>query len=169
MSKHVSTDPQKRAAQLANLRPVPENLVPGAGASRPGEARALKHGARTTSPQRSPLWSPAVRDAVEDLAARVGDELRDEGGELHPWAVPSVEAVAIQRVACIRLERTVAAAEDRGDLDPALISMQSKVGEAYHRALEREALTLRSRIEARGAAMDVARVWAAQTEREENR
>lgn len=145
---------------LANLRPNPDNLEPGAGASKPGEARALKHGARTTTPQRSPAYSPAVMQAAADLAARVGDELRDEHGELLPWAVPSIEAVATLRVALARVERWTADREERGEYTPEDDERLAKVASSYHKALEKEALTLRSRLEARGSAMDLARAWA---------
>lgn len=163
----LSDDPQKRAAQLANLRPNPDNLVPGAGASRPGEARRLVHGARTTSPQRSPLWPPAVRDAVADLTKHVGDELRDDQGELVPWAVPSVEALAVLRVAVFRLARWTDERADRGEYVGDDDDRLTKVTERYQRALEREALTLRSRIEAQGAVHDVALRWAKQSREDE--
>jgi len=145
----LSDDPVKRTRQLANLRP-------GAGAGRLGEAPALRHGERTTSPQRSPEWSPAVTAAIADLEGRVGDELRDSNGELASWARPSVEAVALQRVSAWRVERYVADREARGALKPADVDLASKVAERYHRSLEREALTLRSRLEARGQALTLA-------------
>lgn len=85
--------------------------------------------------------------------------LRDESGELLPWAVPSVEAVAIQRIASVRMDRYVADREAKGSLSPADLDMASKVGERYHRALEREALTLRSRIATRAAALDPLADW----------
>ncbi len=156
----LSDDPAKRARQLANLRPNPDNLVPNAGAAQPGDARRLVHGARTKKPQRSPAWSPAVELAAADLAARVGDELRDEHGELLPWARPSVEAVAVLRVALARVERWTADREERGEYVPEDDERLAKVASSYHKALEKEALTLRSRLEARGSAMDLARAWA---------
>lgn len=155
----LSDDPVKRARQLANLQP-------GAGAGRVGEAPALRHGERTTSPQRSPEWSPAVERAIADLEHRVGDELRDSAGELLPWALPSVEAVALQRVAAWRVERYVADREARGTLKPADVDLASKVAERYHRSLEREALTLRSRLEARGQARTLAEAMSADHELE---
>lgn len=149
----LSDDPAKRARQLANLQP-------GAGAGREGQAPALVHGARTVSPERSPEWSPAVDAAIRDLEGRVGAELRDAAGDLQAWAVPSIEAVALQRVAAWRVDRYVADLEARGKLRPADVDLASKVAERYHRALEREALTLRSRIEAHGAAFDLAQHWS---------
>lgn len=107
----------------------------------------LKLGDRTRRPQRSPEWSPAVQAAIGDLEHRVGPELRDPAGDLRPWAVPSVEAVAIQRVAAWRAERYIADREARGALTLEDLDRASKVGERYHRALEREALTLRSRVD----------------------
>jgi len=145
----LSDDPERRARQLANLRP-------GAGGGRVGEAPALRHGERTTSPQRSPEWSPAVEQAIADLEHRVGDELRDAAGALLPWALPSVEAVALQRVAAHRVDRFVADREARGALKPADVDLASRVAERFHHALEREALTLRSRLEARGQARTLA-------------
>jgi len=159
----LSDDPVKRTRQLANLRP-------GAGAGRLGEAPALRHGERTTSPQRSPEWSPAVTAAIADLEHRVGDELRDAAGALLPWALPSVEAVALQRVAAWRVDRYVPDREARGALKPADVDLASKVAERFHRALEREALTLRSRLEARGQARTLAGAMAddAELERREH-
>ena len=159
----LSDDPAKRTRQLANLRP-------GAGAGRIGEAPALRHGARTVAPQRGPMWSPALEQAIADLEGRVGDELRDSAGALQPWARPSVEAVALQRVAAWRVERTVAEAEDRGTVKVADLDLLSRVAERYHRALEREALTLRSRLEARGQARTLAEAMAddAELERREH-
>lgn len=151
---------QMNPASLANLRPNPENLEPGAGAWQPGDAPHLEHGARSRRPQRSPEWSPAVERAVDDLEHRVGDELRDSAGELLPWARPSIEAVALQRVAAWRVERHVADLEARGRLKPADADLASKVAERYHRALEREALTLRSRLEASGQARTLAEQMA---------
>ncbi|MDP9416806.1 MAG: hypothetical protein M3P48_03015, partial [Actinomycetota bacterium] len=120
----------------------------------------LEHGARTRAPQRSPEWSPAVLAAISDLEGRVGAELRGPDGELHPWAVPSVETVAIARVAVARAERFTADAEARGRLKMADLDTLSKVNERLHRALEREGLTLRSRLEAQGQAFDLARAMS---------
>jgi hypothetical protein len=157
---YVSTDEAKRAAQLANL----PNLrgLPTSTSIAPGEARALKHGARSRQSKASPEWSPAVRDAIADLEARVGAELRGEDGTLADWAVPSVEAVALQRVAALRVDRYLAAAEAKGGLKPDDVDTASKVAERYHRALEREALTLRGRLDAAGAVarFDLARLMA---------
>lgn len=151
----LSSDPAKKARQLANLKP-------GAGAWKPGDSPALVHGARSRQPQRSPAWSPAVTLSIDDLEQRVGAELRDEGGALQAWAVPSVEAVALQRVAAQRADRFIADREERGVLRPRDLEVQSLVTERYHRALEREALTLRSRIETREQAATLADLLAAQ-------
>ncbi len=163
----LSPDPERRRAQLANL----PNLsgAPSAGSWRPGEAPHLKHGARSRRPERGPEWSPAVSEAVRDLEAVVGDELRDASGEVHAWARPSVEAVAIQRVACWRLDRFVADQEARGTLRPEHLDLSSKVGERFHRALEREALTLRSRLEARATGFDLAQAMSALDDEKEDR
>lgn len=158
----LSDDPIKRERQLENLRPVPENLVPGAGAWQPGDAPNLQHGGRTVAPQQSVEWSPGVQAAITDLEQRVGAELRDDAGAVHPWAVPSIEAVALQRVAAWRVDRYLADREAKGALKPKDIELSSRVTERYHRALEREALTLRSRLDAGGQAFDLAQHWAEQ-------
>jgi hypothetical protein len=163
----LSSDPVKRARQLANLRPAPANLEPGAGAWKPGVAPQLRHGARTARPQRSPEWSPAVTAVIGDLEQRVGVELRDADGEIHVWAVPSVECVALQRVAAWRVDRWVQTQEAKGKLRPADLDLQSTIAERYHRALDREALTLRSRLGARGQAVDVAAAMALLAEADE--
>jgi hypothetical protein len=166
----TSPQPAKRGRDGRTMNPRSlANLRPGAGAGREGEAPTLKHGARSRQPQRSPEWSPAVQAAAADLEARVGDELRDEDGELLAWAVPSVEAVAIQRVAAWRAERYVADLDAKGKLKPADVDLASRVGERYHRALEREALTLRSRLEAMTDVhgFDMARAMARDAELEE--
>ncbi len=157
--RHPNSRANLRKGGAANL---PETAVAPAPA---GNGRALQHGACTSTPQRSPEWSPAVELCVLDLQERVDISLRDETGALHPWALPSVEVVAIQRVASVRMDRWVANREAKGKLDPADLDTQSKIGERYHRALEREALTLRSRIDALGLAqqIDVAKAWAART------
>ena len=59
-----------------------------------------------------------------------------------------------------RADRWVTDREARGILRGEDLDLASKVGERYHRALEREALTLRSRLEARTQSFDLARHWA---------
>jgi hypothetical protein len=86
--------------------------------------------------------------------------LRDGRGELLPWALPSVEAVAIQRVASVRMDRFIADQEAKGKLKVEHLDMASKVGVRYHAALEREAMTLRSRLEATAGATDLATALA---------
>jgi hypothetical protein len=161
-----SSDPAKRARQLENLA----NLrgEPTAGSFQPGASPALKHGQRSRQPQRSPEWSPAVELAIRDLEDRVGAELRDGDGELQAWALPSVEAVALLRVQAWRMDRFVADREARGVLKREDLDLASKGAERYHRGLEREALTLRSRLEAHDQAFDLAREMAEHdaTERE---
>jgi hypothetical protein len=138
------------------------NLRPGSHPWQPGVAPRLVHGERTRRPQRSPEWSPAVRLSIADLEGRVGGELLTEDGELQPWAVPSVEAVAVLRVALARAERHVTDLEARGLHKLEHDDLVTRVAERYHRALYREALTLRSRIEAGGQAFDLAKFWAEQ-------
>ena len=155
------TEPVKRGRDGRRMNPASlANLQPGAGAGRVGQAPALRHGARSHSPQHSPEWSPAVELAAADLAGRVGAELRGEDGELQPWAVPSIEAVAVLRVALARVERWTADREARGKYEGADDERVANVAERYHRALEREALTLRSRIDARAQAVDLAQAMS---------
>ena len=135
---------------LRNLRPTPQNLVPGAGKWQPGEAPALKHGARSRQSQNSPEWSPAMQVSTAELEARAGAELRDENGDVAEWARSSIEAVAQHRVALWRCDRRNADLEARGRLTREDIRLQSDVADAFHRALQREALTLTGRIEATG-------------------
>ena len=154
-------EPVKRGRDGRRMNPASlANLQPGAGAGRVGQAPALRHGARSHSPQHSPEWSPAVELAAADLAGRVGAELRDDAGELQPWAVPSIEAVAVLRVALARVERWTADREARGKYEGADDERVASVSERYHRALEREALTLRSRIDARAQAVDLAQAMS---------
>lgn len=154
----ASKDPEKRARQLANL----PNLrgEPTAGSWKPGDAPHLVHGERTRRPQAGPEWSPAVAAAVADLEGRVGAELRQPDGELFSWALPSIEAVAVQRVATWRAERRCADLEARGALKGEDVDLASRVAERYHRALEREALTLRSRLAASAGVADLAQLLA---------
>jgi len=155
----ASSDPILRAKQLANLPNLRGERT--ATTWKPGDAPHLEHGAKSRRPQASPEWSPAMALCVLDLEERVDGALRDERGELLSWAVPSVEAVAIQRIASVRMDRWIADQEAKGKLKPEHLDMASKVGARYHAALDREALTLRSRLEVKGAAFDLATHWAA--------
>jgi hypothetical protein len=171
----LSRDPERRARQLANLHPPKGSEAEArqkaglkrgsesSGTPKLGEARRLLHGARTRRPQNGPEWSPAVQAAVADLEARVGVELRGEDGSLLPWAVPSIEAVAIARVTALRNERWVATREAQGTVTGQDFALQAKVTSAYHHALAQEGLTLRSRLEAQAQAFDLARYWADNT------
>lgn len=154
----ASSDPAARARQLANLPNLRGERT--ATTFKPGDSPNLEHGARTRRPQASPEWSPAVSMCILDLEERVSVSLRDERGELLPMAVPSVEAVAIQRVACVRLDRYIADREAKGKLTADDLDKASKVGARYHAALEREAMTLRSDLEARVVAVDLATALA---------
>lgn len=147
---------EKSLQNLPNLRGEA-----GAASWKPGDSPHLRHGARTRRPQGSPEWSPAVQAAIGDLEARVGDELRDESGELYAWALPSVEALAIARVAAWRIDRFVADRETRGLLAANDIELQSKIAARYHDGLAREALTLASRLQARATSFDLAQAMSA--------
>lgn len=151
----LSSDPGKRAAQLANLRANRQNLKPGAGAAGPGNARGLKHGARSEKPHNSPDWSPAVSAAITDLHARLNEELFDEAGELLPWAAPSVEALAIAKVQAMRAERIVALKESKDQATVADVKLVADVGRAYHDSLAREELLISQRLRAQSAALPV--------------
>jgi hypothetical protein len=66
------------------------------------------------------------------------------------------EAVALLRVQAWRMDRFVADREARGVLKCEDLDLASRGAEPYHRGLEREALTLRSRLEAHDQAFDLA-------------
>lgn len=130
-----------------------------AGAWKPGDAPHLihgEHGRGLPAVRRSPEWPPAMAYAIDVLSRRVGAELRDERAELFPWAVDSVEAVAVQWLACVRAERVAADAEARGRPMGEHIDRCSRVGEKYARVLESRERMLRERVEARRAGFDLA-------------
>jgi hypothetical protein len=132
----VSEEPVKRGRDGRRMNPRSlENLRRGVTRAPKGNGHALRHGANTTGPQDSVDWDPAMSAAIDDLQQRVHASLRDQDGQLFPWAVPSVEAVAIQRVASVRMARYIATAEAKGSLTPKDLDLQSQVGERYHRAL----------------------------------
>lgn len=81
----LSNDPDKRARQLANLRP-------GAGAWKPGDAPALKHGLRSRRPLPVDQLSAEVAEIVGALADAA--PVRDGDGNL-----PAADEAAIERAA----------------------------------------------------------------------
>src|SRR3954468_20218176 len=75
-----------------------DNLVPGAGAWKPGDAPHLLHGARGRAAWNPPGWAPCLALAAAEMERCVGVEVMDGAGVLESWARPSVEAVAQQLV-----------------------------------------------------------------------
>lgn len=160
----TETETVKRGRDGRRMNPASlANLQPGAGAGRVGQAPALRHGARSHSPQRSPEWSPAVEQAARELSGQVPAELVDDAGELLPWARPSVESLAVLLVAMRRVERWTADREARGKYTGEDDERVAKVTRAYRAALSEEALTLQSRLAALGQALDVAVVMSQRT------
>jgi hypothetical protein len=84
----LSSDPKKRARQLANLQP-------GAGAWEPGATPNLKHGLRTQRPARLLLGESAM-EIVDALEAQV--PLKGPDGQVLPEFTAAVEAAALQLV-----------------------------------------------------------------------
>jgi hypothetical protein len=170
----LSNDPERRRRQLQNLRPPTGSeaerrqqagLLRGSaspGTAGPGNARHMRHGARSRLSQNSVEWPAAVALSIADLEDRVGAELRDEHGDVQAWARPSVEALALARVAAGRVERWLTDREVRGKVERDDFDVHGRAVERYHRGLEREGLTLRSRLEAQAAAFDLARHWQEQ-------
>jgi hypothetical protein len=177
-----SKDPEMQKRQLANLRPPPGSNAErrqkaglkrgkeSSGTARPGDARALMHGARTRAPQRSVEWGPAVEAAILDLQPCIGEELRDEHGDVFVWAAPAVEALALSRLTAARMERWVADRCAKGIATGTDFVMATKVNERYEDALRAQAMTLPSRLAAHREAMalddDLALRWARQDARE---
>lgn len=144
----LSSDPARRAAQLANLRP-------GAGAWKPGAAPALKHGGRTRAPERSPAFSEAKSAVVEQVERSV--PIRGADGEVLPEFDLAVRMAAIQLVIVNRVAgwlQTHGWEDERGRL-------RLKEIEASERALARMRDWLRELAATPGsysrAGLDVAR------------
>ena len=147
----LSDDPDKRARQLANLRP-------GAGAWQPGAAPNLKHGLRTRNPPVEEV-EPHLAAVLADLEPLVPDPLKDEAGDVLPWARESVWTLGVLKLGVVRCLRFLAQhgeQDERGRLRPE----NEQLGQAtlrYRRALAEEAMTLRSRLQ---AGLDLARTRA---------
>lgn len=157
----LSRDPEKRAKQLANLRP-------GAGRWKPGAAPALEHGLRTRHP--SPIvLDPVVREIETALAADL--PLKDADGK-----VPGADrfAVELAAIALLRVRRCAAYldlhgdVDDRGNLRPAFLK-QGRAVEHAARMLDRIGCSPRARVALgldlqRG--LDLAQAMAADAEAE---
>lgn len=89
----LSDDPERRARQLANLRP-------GAGAWQPGKATNIKSGWRTRRPERV-LLGEAFGEIVGALEDQV--PLRGDDGEMLPAFTTAVEAAALQLIIVRRI------------------------------------------------------------------
>jgi hypothetical protein len=142
----LSDDPDKRARQLANLRP-------GAGAWKPGQASpaGATHGLRTRPPERgSAAWkrqilSPAADEIVEALAD--GAPVRDAAGD-----VPIHDRIAIEAAALLLIQVRRASAwlgtngdtDSRGNLRPEVDAL-GRATERLFKALDRLGMTPASR------------------------
>lgn len=133
----LSDDPEKRARQLANLRP-------GAGAWPPGQATNVKSGLRT----RNPGWmilSEAAGEIVAALAA--GAPVRDEAGEVPVHDRPAIEAAALQLIIVRRVLgylSTHGFEDARGRLRPEVEGLE-RANERFLKALDRLGMTPSSR------------------------
>lgn len=85
----LSTDPERRARQLANL-------VPGQGANRPGQRRYVKHGAYAQ------LTDAELDAKTRELVAVIGEDLpvREVGG-----GVPAADGIAVRMLADTLIRR----------------------------------------------------------------
>lgn len=165
----LSTDPAKRERQLANLRPKPENLQPGAGAWQPGRSPdQLRHGLRSRRPP-ADVIDPILDQVLDDLEAKVPIRV---DGQIPPWLREMAWSAAIAKLQVVRCARFLAQhgeTNSRGRWRPENEGLR-KANETYQRALERLAMTVGSHLRAgldmqRGR--DLALEFAAQTEAEE--
>lgn len=118
----LSDDPEKRARQLANLKP-------GAGAWRPGASPNLKHGLYTRRPERVLLGSvfSEIVDALEDQVP-----LRGPDGQMLGNFVMACEVAAIQMV---RVRRALGYLATNGEVDER--GRPRPEAEALEKSLER--------------------------------
>lgn len=125
------------------------NLRPGAGAWRPGASPHLKHGLDTRRPSAEAL-DPALDAVIAELQPGLPAPLLDEAGEVAAWARETVWSLAVLKLIVLRASRYIAQhgeVDDRGRLRPELEGLR-KATESYRRALDGEAMTLRSRLRA---------------------
>ena len=162
----LSTDPEKKARQLANLpnmRGEPTSATWG-----PGATPTLVHGLRSRRPP-SIVLDPLVREIEEALAADL--PLQAAGG-----GAPAADrfAVELSAIALLRVRRVSAYLELHGDIDehgnlrPALDGLGKAVEHAA-RMLDRLGCSPRARVAlgldvARAQTFDLAQHWAGEGE-----
>jgi hypothetical protein len=130
----LSDDPEKRARQLANLRP-------GAGAWKPGSAPQLRHGLRTRKPPPEVI-DPVLDRVLDDLEARV--PIKGSDGEVPPWLRELAWSAAIKKLQIVRCARFLAQngeTDERGNYRREN-ELLTKATDAYERSLERLAMTV---------------------------
>lgn len=152
----LSSDPDKRARQIANL-------VPGAKPAPPGNTRALKHGARAR------LDEGRLADKRAEVAEILADDapLRDAEGKL-----PRADELAVSLLAetLVRLDgvRTYldlhGLLTEKGEIRPAVAIEDRLIARAFGFA-EALGMTPRSRAKlgldvARSTGFDLAAHWA---------
>jgi hypothetical protein len=162
----LSTDPEKRARQLANL----PNMRGEASVSSfaPGATAALVHGLRSRQPP-SIVLDPLVREIEEALAVDL--PLQAQGG-----GTPGADrfAVELAAIALLRVRRVSAYlalhgdTDDRGNMRPELDGLGRAVEHAA-KMLDRLGCSPRARVAlgldvARAATFDLAGHWAANDE-----
>jgi hypothetical protein len=155
----LSNDPVRRERQLANLRPRPANLKPGAGQWEPGHAPVLTHGLRSRRPSQD-VMDPMLDQVIEDLEAKV--PVRDKAGDVPAWLREECWAAGIKKLQVIRCARYLAQrgeTDGRGNLRPENEGLVEAT-EAYERSLDRLAMTVGAHMRA-GA--DLARTVDAAT------
>lgn len=140
----VSRDPEKRAAQLANL----PNLrgEPTSTTWRPGDSPALTNGLRSRAPAPT-VVDPIVREIEAALLAAA--PLRDASGE-----VPAVDrfAVELAALALLRVRRVHAYLATNGEIDAEgrlrteIIEGARKAEETAGRMLDKLGMSPRSRV-----------------------
>lgn len=155
----LSKDPDKRARQLANLRP-------GAGAWQPGSAPQLRHGLRTRKPPPLILqeFTDRIVEALEDAVP-----MRGPDGEIMPEFKAAVQAVALMALQIERCRAYLAVhdhEDERGRWRPENDALDRKLA-AYLKALDKLGATPTSYARlgfdvARG--FDLAKHWADEDE-----
>lgn len=156
----LSTDPEKRARQLANLRPAPPAPA--------GNRRTLRHGG----------YSEALVADVDTEVRELMDALGDAAPVREPdGSVPRADVVALERAArLLRRYRRVEAwldlygelDERTGDVKPAA-RLAGELGTALDRSLDALGMTPTSRAKLGldlARTFDLAQAMAADAERE---
>lgn len=130
----LSSDPEKRQRQLANLPNT--RGEPTAGSWKAGQPSPnLKHGLRSRRP--GPLLGEAAAEIVDALADTV--PLKGPDGQVLPQFVPAVESAALDLIVVKRVLgylTTHGFEDERGRLRPEVDGL-SKVNQRLQKALDR--------------------------------